>query len=110
MLEIIKSALYEYRFIITVVIAVIIFAIAEWRKTKTILYALMLQAKSLAKDAVLKSGQSQEDWVVEKAMRYLPLYIIFILGGETQVRKIIKWLFQKGKDYLDDGKLNGSIK
>lgn len=110
MLDTIKTVLYEYRFIIAVVIAVIIFAFLEWEKTKRILYALMLQAKSLAKDAVLKSGQAQENWVVEKAMRYLPLYVIFILGGETQVRKIIKWLFQKGKDYIDDGKLNDSIR
>lgn len=108
MLETIKAYLFECRFIIVVAVAAIIYAWKEWEKTKGILYALMLDAKSLAKDAVLKSGQQQEDWVVQMAMRYLPLHMLVILGGEEEIRKTVKWLFKKAKDLLDDGKLNNS--
>lgn len=106
-MEIIKGFLIEYRFVIAVVVCFILYFLFEREKGYSILYNLMLQAKRLAKDAILKSGQAQEDWVVEKAMYLLPVtWKVFIT--ETQVRKIVKWLFHKGKDLIDDGKLNDS--
>jgi len=107
MMEIIKDFLIEYRFVIAVIVCFILYFLFEREKGYSILYNLMLQAKRLAKDAILKSGQQQEDWVVEKAMYLLPVsWKVFIT--ETKVRKIIKWLFHKGKDLIDDGKLNDS--
>ena len=100
--------LWEFRFVIVCIIAAVLFALFEWERTKEILYALMLQAKRLAKDAVLKSGQQQEDWVLERAYAYLPGWITMFISKEV-MRKIIKWLYNQAKDYLDDGKLNNSI-
>lgn len=107
MLDMIKALLWEYRFVIAVVICFVLFFLFEREKGYKILYNLMLQAKRLAKDAILKSGKAQEDWVVEKALYLLPVsWKVFVT--EKQVREIVRWLFQKGKDLLDDGKINGS--
>lgn len=100
--------LIEYRFIILVVLAVILFAMFEWEKFKNISYALMLQAKSRAKNYVLKSGKKQEDWVVNKAYQFLPKKITFFIN-EQRMRKIIHYLYVKAKDKVDDGEINNSI-
>ena len=101
------NELFEYRFIILVVLAVVLFAILEWQKFKTVVYALMLRAKSLAKDLVLKSGEKQEDWVVQKAYLILPKKITIFIN-EARMRKIVHYLYVKAKDLADDGKLNNS--
>lgn len=103
-----KELLFEYRFIIVVAIAAFFFALFEWEKFKGILYRLMLRAKSMAKDAILKSGGAQEEWVLQKAYIYLPKWITMFIPQEV-MRKIIKYLYDIAKDYLDDGKLNKSI-
>jgi uncharacterized protein (UPF0333 family) len=101
--------LWEYRFVIIIIVAVILYAIFSWQNFKTKAYALMLQAKSLAKDAILKSGDQQAEWVVKKAYNMLPIgWQLFIT--EDRLRKIIYYLYHKAKDYLDDGKINNSIK
>jgi len=102
------SKLFEYRFIILVVLAVVLFSILEWQKFKTVIYALMLQAKILAKDLVLKSGEKQETWVVNHAYQLLPKKITIFIN-ETRMRKIVHYLYVKAKDLVDDGKLNNSI-
>jgi len=103
-----KELVFEYRFILVVALAIFIFILFEFEKFKGILYALMLQAKSLAKDAVLKSGIEQEEWVLQKAYAYLPKWITFAIPQET-MRKIISYLYHMGKDYLDDGQINKSV-
>ncbi|MCX8128556.1 MAG: hypothetical protein N3I35_00450, partial [Clostridia bacterium] len=100
--------IWDWRLIIALTILVLVVALLEWQKTKTVLYALMLQAKRMAKDALLESGKEQEEWVVNKAMRYLPLYVR-LLVGEKQIRVFVKLLFSKLKDYVDDGVINNSI-
>jgi len=100
--------LFEFRFIILIVLAVILYAALEWQKFKTRSYALMLQAKSLAKDAILKSGSQQEEWVIKKAYQFLPGRITILLN-EQRMRKIVHYLYIKAKDYTDDGELNNSI-
>ena len=102
------NKLFEYRFIILVVFAVILFAAFEWELFKSKLLALMLKAKSLAKNLVLKSGQKQEDWVVKKAYLVLPKKITIFIN-EERMRKIVHYLYVKAKDLSDDGKLNNSI-
>jgi len=104
----ILNVLWEWRFVVTAAIAFIIWCIFDWQKAKGIIYQLMLLAKSKAKDAVLNSGQEQEDWVVKNVWVYLPLKFKVFLNEET-IRKIIRWLYRKAKDKLDDGKLNNSI-
>jgi len=63
----------------------------------------------MAKDYILKSGQEQEEWVVNKAMIFLPVPIRVILN-EDIVRRIIKWLFHNLKDYADNENLDDSYK
>lgn len=99
--------LYEYRFVIVLIVAVILFAIFSWTNFKSVAYAVMLQAKSMAKDAVLKSGKEQEDYVVKKLYSLFPKALTFV--QEKYVRQVVHYLFVKGKDYLDDLKINGSI-
>lgn len=103
-----KELIWEYRFVIIVVVAVILFALLEWEKFKVTAYTLMLQAKRMAKDAVLKSGAQQEEWVAKKAYQFLPKrWTAFIT--EDRMRKIVHYLYTKGKDYIDDGEINNSI-
>lgn len=87
----------------------ILFVLFEKEKFKRIASDLMLNAKSLAKDAILKSGKEQEEWVVEKAYVYLPRWITMFISKEV-MRKIIAYLYRAAKDYIDDGKINNSYK
>ena len=103
-----RDLIIEYRFILVVALAVFLFALFEWEQFKGVLYALMLQAKGKAKDAVLKSGRAQEDWVLLKAYQYLPKWLTVWIPQEV-MRRIISYLYCTGKDYLDDGKINNSI-
>lgn len=103
-----KEILWELRFVIIAVLAIIIYSLMTWKETKSRLYALMLQAKRRAKDEVLKSGQQQEEWVVKKALQFLPLSVR-LLFGEDVIRGIVRMLYKSAKDYLDDGKINNSI-
>jgi hypothetical protein len=63
----------------------------------------------MAQKAILASGQDQEDWVVKMALQYMPAQIKLIVN-ENMTRKIVKWLYQKAKDYADDGEFNDSIR
>lgn len=101
------KAFWEWRFIIVAAIAAVIYGIAEWQKAKAVFYALMLQAKRMAKDAILDSGRQQEDWVVQKAIRFMPPLCTIFLDEDT-IRIIVKRLFIKLKDYMDDGQINDS--
>jgi len=90
------------------VLAVVLFALMEWQKFKAIVHGIMLQAKSMAKDLVLKSGQEQEDWVVVQAYKYLPKWATIFISNAV-MHKIVHYLYHKAKDYLDDRKINNSI-
>lgn len=98
----------EYRFILLVFLGVFIFAIFEWSKFKKIAYSAILNAKSLAKDMVLKSGKQQEDWVVKKMYQYLPKGLTKFIS-EDNMRKVVHYLYHKIKDYIDNGKLDNSV-
>lgn len=104
----VKALLWEYRFIIIVAIAIALYAMVAWNDFKAKAYALMLQAKRLAKDAVLKSGDEQVEWVIKKAYQFLPKSITVFIS-EDMMRKIVKYLYDKAKDYIDDGQFNNSI-
>jgi hypothetical protein len=107
-MELLKSLIWEYRFVLLIVLAVFFYAVFEWQRFKAKAYALMLQAKRLAKDAILKSGDQQAEWVVKKMYQFLPLsWKIFI--SEERLRKIVFYLYHNAKDCLDDGQINNSI-
>ncbi len=100
--------IWEYRFVILVVLAVMFYAALEWQKFKSTCYSIMLQAKSMAKDAILKSGCQQEEWVIKKAYQFLPKKITIFLN-EERMRKLVHYLYIKCKDFVDDGEMNNSI-
>lgn len=103
------SVLWDFRFIIMVILGIALFAIFQWQQFKVEAYKLMLQAKRLAKDAVLKSGDEQVEWILKRAYQFLPRsFMIFI--SEERLRIILKYLYSKLKDYIDDGELNSSTK
>lgn len=103
-----KDFLWDWRYIIALILIIIVYTIFEWGKVKEIILKGCLMAKKLAKDAILNSGQEQEDWVVMRVWPCLPVPVRVVLS-EAAFRKIIRWLYGKAKDYLDDGKINGSI-
>ena len=102
------NLIWEFRYILIVIFCVIIFALFEWEKFKSVAYKTMLQAKTLAKDTILSSGQEQEDWVVDKLYLIMPIPFRVFLNKDL-LRTIVKSVYDKAKDFLDDGKINGSI-
>lgn len=103
-----NQLLVEYRYIFAALLGLILFAIMDYAKFKAMAYQVMLLAKSKAKDMVLKSGQEQEDFVVEKLYDLMPVRFKVFISKET-LRAIVKKLYSAAKDILDDGKLNNSI-
>lgn len=103
----ILSIVWEFRFVIMLILSTGLFCIMEWEKAKRIIYAGIAQAKRYAKDQVLKNGKQQEEYVVKLMLQRLPLSLRLFLG-EDLIRKIVKWLYKKLGDYMDDGILNDS--
>jgi hypothetical protein len=103
------SILWEWRFVIILVVAVGLYCFLQWEKAKRIIYAGIAQAKRYAKDQVLKNGAQQEEYVVKLMLQRLPLSFR-LLFSEDQIRKTVKWLYNKLGDYIDDGVLNESYK
>lgn len=103
------NILIEYNYIFILILGFIILFLFERQQAISVLYALMLQAKRMAKDAILETGKEQEDWVVEKAKLVLPRWILIFLPDD-KLRGFVKFLFDKLKDYADDGQFNNSIK
>jgi hypothetical protein len=103
----IKAFLWDWRYVVIALIALVIFAIFEWGKVKEMALQGALMAKKMAKDAILNSGQEQEDWAVCKMYPLLPAAARVVIS-EAAFRKIIRYLYGKAKDYLDNGNLDGS--
>ncbi len=100
------NLIWEYRFVLLLIIAVFLF---QWEIAKTRIYAAIAQAKRYAKDQVLKNGKQQEEYVVRLALHKLPLSLRLFIGENT-LRQIVRWLYKKLMDYMDDGILNESYK
>ena len=109
MLEKILSILWEWRFIILLVVSGILFCLFEWERAKTFIYAGIAQAKRYAKDQVLKNGKQQEEYVVKLALQYLPLSLRIFLS-EKGIRILVRYLYSKLGDYIDDGIINETYK
>ena len=103
-----KALIWEWRYVIILALAVLVYCFFEWNKAKEIIYKAMLAAKQLAKERIIKGGENQETWVVNRVYKMLPVRLKLIVSEEVR-RKIIKWLYLKSMDYLDDGKFNNSF-
>jgi|GEM_PF-2642604 len=101
--------LWEWRFIIGYIMAGVLFFLMEREKGMKMIYAGIAQAKRYAKDQILKNGTQQEAYVVKLMLEKLPLaWRIFL--GEDIIRRIVKWLYNKLGDYMDNGVLDESYK
>lgn len=108
-MENILNIIWEFRFVLLLVIAAVFYCVLQWEKVRADIYAIMTQAKRYAKDQVLKNGAQQEEYVVRLALQRLPLSLRLFLGEDT-IRRIVRWLYKKLMDYMDDGILNESYK
>lgn len=104
-----EKFIFEFRYILAVLGALIIFSIFQWDYTKKKIYNAIIAAKQLAKEDVLTCGKEQEDWVVSKLMLILPVQVRLILN-EDIIRYLVKSFYKNAIDLLDDGKINSSIK
>lgn len=102
-----KELVWEWRYIILLVLGSGIYSVLEWGSVKGRILSAIVAAKDMAKDKVLHGGKAQEDWVVSRVILILPLRVKLILNEEL-LRKIIKYLYQKSLDLIDDGKVNNS--
>lgn len=102
-----KELVWEWRYVIILVVAVVIYSILEWSNVKGKILNAIVAAKDLAKDKILHGGQAQEDWVVSRVYMLLPTRVKLFLSEEL-LRKIIRYLYQKSMDLIDDGKVNNS--
>lgn len=105
----ILNIIWEFRFVLLLVIAAVFYCALQWEKAKVMIYAGIAQAKRYAKDQVLKNGRQQEEYVVRLVLQRLPLSLRLFLGEDT-LRRIVRWLYSKLLDYMDDGVLNESYK
>lgn len=103
-----KALLWDWRFVIIVVLAFVIWAIADFKNFKLLVVQVMLIAKSKAKDLVLKSGKEQEDFVVDKVYEIMPVRLKVFISKDL-LRKFVQKLYHSIKDYLDDKQLNNSV-
>lgn len=103
-----KELVWEYRYVIILVIGAALYTILEWGSVKGKILNAIVAAKDLAKDKILHGGKAQEDWVVSRVYLVLPNRIKLFLSEEL-LRKIIRYLYQKSMDLLDDGKVNDSF-
>lgn len=103
-----KELIWEYRYVIILAIVLGLYTILEWGNVKGKILNAIVAAKDLAKDKVLHGGQAQEDWVVSRVYLLLPNRVKLFLSEEL-LRKIIRYLYQKSMDLIDDGKVNKSF-
>ena len=96
------GSLWEYRYIIIIVSGLALYYIFEWQRAKATLYALMLQAKRYAKDMIFTSGKEQEDWVIRKAIVFLP-FTIRVVMNENILRAVVHDLYKDLKENIDYG-------
>lgn len=89
---------WEYRYFIIFGILVFFIYQFEWQRSKTILYALMLKAKRDYIKKVLMTGKEQEEWVLDKAIKVLPISVRIFLNRNI-LRSIVHEMYQ-GLDAL----------
>lgn len=110
-LVLLKDFAFDMRYVLVVIVCVAVYAVFEYTSFRGKAFEFMMLAKHLAKEAILRGGCAQETWVVNKIYPLLPIWIRLI-GDEDakkdQLRMVVHYLYEKAKDKLDDGILNGT--
>lgn len=78
----------------------------KWETIRKISYKLILQAETTI--AGTKRGQERFDQVLEQIYILIPAWIRFFAPKSLVKEKLQEW-FNEVKDYLDNGKVDGSI-
>ena len=109
-MENLMNLAWEYRYIIVAAIGFIIFAFVGvgYTNIKKYINAGIMKAEKWAKDQTLANGQEKEDWVVANIYPLIPFYIKGFVNEEV-FRVLVRVFFFFLVDWLDDGKINGSI-
>lgn len=94
----------QWPIVVAVGVFVILFGLWQWAFFRHKAYQFMLYAKIQAKEEILKSGQAQEDKVVE-LLQMVPYFIIIPVSAK---RLAVRQLYKLAKDLCDDGQLNNS--
>lgn len=107
--QMVINFIWEYRYIGIAIVAFGIYFTVERQSALKVISTLMLSAEKLARDAILQAGTEQRNWVREKAKLILPKYVLIFLTDD-RLDAIIEYLFEKAKDYADNGVVDGSVK
>lgn len=78
----------------------------RWNDLRKIAYKLIRQAEKTITGS--KMGRERFNQVLDQLYNTLPAWIRFFVPKLTLERHLQAW-FDDVKDYLDDGKLNGSV-
>jgi hypothetical protein len=94
----------NWQYIVMIGAILVLFGLMQWNWFRQRAYALMVQAKRMAIDEVLKSGDEQEQWVVD-ALQAIPILLPIPRSVKLQV---VRYLYKIAKDLCDNGQLDGS--
>lgn len=108
------SFLYTYGWIIATVVSFVVWAVYEilTRGLDKFIQAAMLRVQKWAERKADVKGPELMEMVVALTMTYAvskwPAFLRQIITEEF-VRQRAHWLYNTGRDFLDDGKINGSF-
>ena len=78
----------------------------QWTRLREIAYKIMLKAEKIFKTG---QGRKKFDYVFEQVYDLVPAWLRLFVPEDTLRRKLQEW-YNHAKDYVDDGKLDGSYK
>ena len=77
----------------------------KWDQLRGIAYRFILQAESVIRGT--KKGQERFEFVIDRLYSLIPGWLRFFISEESLREKLQEW-FDTIKDYLDNGKIDGS--
>lgn len=104
-----KEIIFEFRYVIIAIVGLAIWAFFNWGKVVEIANAGILNAKRAAKDGFLRSGREQENFAVTNFYPFLPTVVRAVISQDT-FRKIVRYIYKKSADWIDNGKIDDSYK
>ena len=98
----------DWGYVVYILISILVYVLfVVWANVKDKAWQGIISAKRLAKEGVINTGVEQENFAVQYFYPLLP-GVVKGLISEAVFRDIVKWLYSKAKDLLDDGCFNGS--
>ncbi len=79
----------------------------RWDEFRMLAYKFILQAEKGITGS--QKGQQRFNFVLEQLYNLIPAWLRFFISEKSMRDKLQSW-FEEVKDYLDDGKINRSVK